>query len=100
MIYAKGGAAFVPVMASVADTFLNVAAGCGNWIISTAVSDTVTTWTVGGGAEWAIWSSWSQPSTCSSRSTLDQQLQYLDQPGRARGPHRPDCHMRTLRRHR
>jgi outer membrane immunogenic protein len=59
MIYAKGGAAFVPVSASVADSCLNVATGCGNWIISTAVSDTVTTWTVGGGAEWAIWSNWS-----------------------------------------
>jgi outer membrane immunogenic protein len=59
MIYAKGGAAFVPVSASVVDTCLTVAAGCGNWIISTSDSKTITTWTVGGGAEWAIWSNWS-----------------------------------------
>jgi len=31
----------------------------GNWLISTSGSKTVTTWTVGGGLEWAFAQSWS-----------------------------------------
>ena len=56
LLYAKGGAAFVPVRTSVADTCN--ATGCGNWITSTAVDDTLTTWTVGGGIEWAFANNW------------------------------------------
>ena len=56
LLYVKGGAAFVPVQASVIDTCNT--AGCGNWITSTAVDDTLTTWTVGGGIEWALWNNW------------------------------------------
>jgi outer membrane immunogenic protein len=59
LAYAKGGAAFVPTRASILDNCNNVAAGCGNWIISTAASDTVTTGTIGGGVEWAFSPNWS-----------------------------------------
>jgi outer membrane immunogenic protein len=59
LIYVKGGAAFVPVRGSVSDTCLVTAGGCGNWIVSTAAKDTVTTWTVGGGIEWAFTPNWS-----------------------------------------
>jgi outer membrane immunogenic protein len=58
LIYAKGGAAFLPVRASVVDTCNTVATGCGNWTTSTAVDDTLTTWTVGGGIEWAFGNHW------------------------------------------
>jgi len=57
LIYAKGGAAFVPVRASVVDSCAT--AGCGNWLLATSVSDTVTTWTIGGGIEWAFTDNWS-----------------------------------------
>ena len=57
LLYVKGGAAFVPVKASVVDTC--VAAGCGNWLIATSADDTVATWTVGGGIEWAFADNWS-----------------------------------------
>jgi len=59
LIYVKGGAAFVPVRASVLDQCANVAIGCGNWLISTAVSETATRGTIGGGAEWAFANNWS-----------------------------------------
>jgi outer membrane immunogenic protein len=59
LLYVKGGAAFVPVQASVLDQCTNVAAGCGNWLTSTSVSKTVTTGTVGGGIEWAFAGNWS-----------------------------------------
>jgi outer membrane immunogenic protein len=59
MLYVKGGAAFVPTKASVVDTCQNVPAGCGNWLITTAGKDTVTTWTIGGGIEWAFAANWS-----------------------------------------
>ena len=60
LFYVKGGAAFVQLEASVADACQTVAAGCGNWIISTRdTTDTITTWTVGGGIEWAIYNNWS-----------------------------------------
>ena len=35
------------------------ATGCGNWLISTSGSETATTWTVGGGVEWAFAPNWS-----------------------------------------
>ena len=57
LLYVKGGAAFLPVHASVTDTCLT--AGCGNWIISTTSKDTVTAWTAGAGAEWAFAYNWS-----------------------------------------
>jgi len=59
MIYIKGGAAFVPVQASVLDQCAVTAAGCGNWLISTSDSSTITTGTLGGGIEWAFASNWS-----------------------------------------
>jgi outer membrane immunogenic protein len=59
LLYVKGGAAFVPVHASVLDSCTTVAAGCGNWIISTEDRKTVTAWTLGGGLEWAIYNNWS-----------------------------------------
>jgi outer membrane immunogenic protein len=59
LVYAKGGVAFVPTKASVVDTCQNTAIGCGNWLISTAGSNTATTWTAGGGIEWAFAPSWS-----------------------------------------
>jgi outer membrane immunogenic protein len=55
----KGGAAFVPTGNSVVDNCRNEAAGCGNWIISTAISGTITTGTIGGGVEWAFTPNWS-----------------------------------------
>lgn len=60
LVYAKGGAAFIPTQASVLDSCLNTAGGCGNWIVS-ATSDrtVVTTWTIGGGLEWAFATNWS-----------------------------------------
>jgi hypothetical protein len=57
LIYIKGGAAFVPVQASVLDQCALIAAGCGNWLISTSDSHTITTGTLGGGVEWAFASS-------------------------------------------
>jgi outer membrane immunogenic protein len=59
LLYVKGGAAFVPVQASVLDQCAVVANGCGNWLISTSDSKTITTATLGGGLEWAFASNWS-----------------------------------------
>jgi outer membrane immunogenic protein len=59
LIYIKGGAAFVPVQASVLDQCAVTGAGCGNWLISTSDSHTITTGTLGGGIEWAFASHWS-----------------------------------------
>jgi outer membrane immunogenic protein len=59
LIYIKGGAAFVPVQASVLDQCAVTAAGCGNWLVSTSDSKTITTGTLGGGIEWALGSNWS-----------------------------------------
>jgi outer membrane immunogenic protein len=58
LLYVKGGAAFVPVQPSVVDACLTP--GCGNWVVS-ATSDrsVVTTWTIGGGLEWAFAANWS-----------------------------------------
>jgi outer membrane immunogenic protein len=60
LLYVKGGAAFVPVRASVTDSCQTVALGCGNWITASRdTSDTLTTWTLGGGVEWALSNNWS-----------------------------------------
>jgi outer membrane immunogenic protein len=59
LLYLKGGVAFVPTRASVVDACQNTVAGCGNWLIATAGSSTVSTWTVGGGIEWAFAPNWS-----------------------------------------
>jgi outer membrane immunogenic protein len=59
LLYVKGGAAFVPTKSSVLDTCQNTVVGCGNWLISTSGKDTATTWTVGGGIEWAFAANWS-----------------------------------------
>ena len=59
LIYIKGGAAFVPTRSAVVDTCQNTTIGCGNWLISTGASHTVTTWTLGGGIEWAFAPNWS-----------------------------------------
>jgi outer membrane immunogenic protein len=59
LLYVKGGAAFVRTQASVLDQCTAAAAGCGNWLISTSGSETATTWTVGGGVEWAFAPNWS-----------------------------------------
>jgi outer membrane immunogenic protein len=57
MIYLKGGAAFVPIKASVIDNCTT--GGCGNWLIATFVDDTRTVGTIGGGVEWAFAPNWS-----------------------------------------
>jgi outer membrane immunogenic protein len=60
LVYVKGGAAFVPVQGSVVDTCLTTAGGCGNWVVSTTSDrSVVTTWTIGGGVEWAFATNWS-----------------------------------------
>ena len=60
LLYVKGGAAFVPIQGSVVDTCLTTAGGCGNWVVSTASDrSVVTTWTIGGGVEWAFATNWS-----------------------------------------
>ncbi len=62
LIYIKGGAAFVPVRGSVLDQCNAAALGCGNWLIATSDSKTITTGTLGGGLEWALpynWKNWS-----------------------------------------
>lgn len=60
LLYVKGGAAFVPVQASVLDSCTSAGSGCGNWIVSAiSGSSIVTTWTIGGGLEWAFATNWS-----------------------------------------
>src|SRR5262249_36302952 len=59
LFYVKGGAAFVRTEGSVVDACQNTAIGCGNWLVSTSGSRTSTTWTVGGGIEWAFAGNWS-----------------------------------------
>ena len=59
LLYVKAGVAFVPVQASVVDSCFSIAAGCNNGVISTAGSHTFTTYTVGGGLEWAFADRWS-----------------------------------------
>ena len=60
LLYVKGGAAFVPIQGSVVDTCLTTAGGCGNWVVSTTSDrSVVTTWTIGGGVEWAFATNWS-----------------------------------------
>jgi outer membrane immunogenic protein len=59
LIYIKGGAAFVPFQTSFVDQCAVTAAGCGNWLISTSDSKTITYGTLGGGIEWALGSNWS-----------------------------------------
>jgi outer membrane immunogenic protein len=60
LFYVKGGAAFVQVRGSAVDNCQTVATGCGNWVITTRdTSDTITTWTLGGGIEWAVVNNWS-----------------------------------------
>ena len=57
LFYVKGGAAFIPTRASVFDACQST--GCGNWLVATSSSNTATTWTVGGGIEWAFAQNWS-----------------------------------------
>ena len=57
LIYAKGGAAFVDVEHTVVDTC--ALAPCGPGLVTTGFSDTKTTWTAGGGIEWAFAPNWS-----------------------------------------
>jgi outer membrane immunogenic protein len=59
LLYVKGGAAFIRTRGSVIDACQNTAIGCGNWLVSTAGSNTETTWTIGGGIEWAFTGNWS-----------------------------------------
>lgn len=59
LLYVKGGAAFVPTRASVLDQCQAPGTGCGNWLISTSGSNTASTWTIGGGLEWAFAQNWS-----------------------------------------
>ena len=60
LFYVKGGAAFLQVRGSVVDTCQTTATGCGNWVVATRdTTDTITTWTVGGGVEWAVFNNWS-----------------------------------------
>jgi outer membrane immunogenic protein len=59
LAYVKGGAAFLPIRGSILDNCLNVAGGCGNWVISTGASETLATGTIGGGLEWAFSRNWS-----------------------------------------
>src|SRR5262245_21143311 len=59
LVYAKGGAAFMPIKAGVTDLCTTTAAGCGTWQVATLVSDRFTTWTAGGGFEWAVTNNWS-----------------------------------------
>jgi outer membrane immunogenic protein len=58
LVYVKGGAAWVPTKASVVDTCQTTTPACGNWLIATSGSNTVTTWTLGGGIEWPMAQSW------------------------------------------
>ena len=59
LIYVKGGAAFIPNSFAIVDTCATTATGCGNWLIATGASNTATTWTIGGGLEWAFAPNWS-----------------------------------------
>jgi outer membrane immunogenic protein len=56
LLYAKGGAAFIDVEHSVVDA-CNTGA-CGVGLVATSFSDTKTTWTAGGGIEWAFAPNW------------------------------------------
>src|SRR5437763_16872480 len=49
----------MPVNASVADTCAAAALGCSNWLTATAVDDTATVGTLGGGVECAFARNWS-----------------------------------------
>jgi outer membrane immunogenic protein len=57
LLYLKGGVAFVDVQSATLDTC--VAAGCAPGLINSTGSDTVVTWAVGGGFEWAWTGNWS-----------------------------------------
>ncbi|ARQ03118.1 outer membrane protein [Pseudorhodoplanes sinuspersici] len=57
MLYAKGGAAFVNLNRA---TFDNCSTGgCGGGLINATNNETLTTWAVGGGIEWAWLNNWS-----------------------------------------
>jgi outer membrane immunogenic protein len=56
LLYAKGGAAFIDVDHAVVDA-CNTGA-CGVGLVATTFSDTKTTWTAGGGVEWAFAPNW------------------------------------------
>jgi len=56
LLYGKAGAAFVDVEHTVVDACS--VAPCGAALIATSFSDTKTTWTAGGGIEWAFAPNW------------------------------------------
>ncbi|MFL9827222.1 outer membrane protein [Rhodoplanes sp. SY1] len=59
MIYVKGGVAFVDVETAIGATFPATVPGGPAAAFAGAVSDTIATWTVGGGIEWAFDMNWS-----------------------------------------
>jgi outer membrane immunogenic protein len=59
LIYVKGGAAFIPTRSTVLDACQDTTIGCGNWLVFTPGKETITTWTIGGGIEWAFSGNWS-----------------------------------------
>jgi outer membrane immunogenic protein len=57
LIYLKAGAAFVDISHDVIDVCS--IPPCGPGLVAASFSDSVTTWTVGGGIEWAFTPNWS-----------------------------------------
>ncbi|MBK5956964.1 hypothetical protein CCR97_01855 [Rhodoplanes elegans] len=59
LVYAKGGVAFVDVESGIAGTVLAGPGVLASGSFAGSTSDTVATWTVGGGIEWAFDMNWS-----------------------------------------